>query len=172
MTVAARYWTKDGNAGNWTSGGPYPIGNVRERHFRGIGLSPSREPYLRCLMEVMKSGTHLIMALILTAFSVSAAPKACSSAGSLPRLSVAGTAGQLAAKTWPAPPPGARIEGYAVFEVIVSPDGTPCCIKAIAGHPLLLSVLVPTIEHWSFKSDTPFVGVIVVRYSSSGFQLL
>ena len=124
-------------------------------------------------MEVMNSAMHLMMVLILTAFSVSAAPKNCScSVGSLPRFSVAETAGQLAAKTWPAPPPGARIEGYAVFEVIVSRDGTPCCIKAIAGHPLLLSVLVPAIEHWSFKSGTPFVGVIVVRYSSSGFQLL
>ncbi len=89
-----------------------------------------------------------------------------------PRLSVGETAARLSTTRWPAPPPGARIEGYAVFEAVVSPDGAICCISAVAGHPLLVSTLGSVIRGWSFKPGKAFIGVVVVRYSSSGFQIM
>jgi hypothetical protein len=132
---------------------------------------------LRNLMTAIESnrlmGSRLLMVLILATSSLPAASSACScSTGSLPRFSVAETVRELATKKWPGPPPGARIEGYALFEIVVSPAGKVCCVTAVVGHPLLVSALMPMIEQWSFKSGRAFIGVIATRYSSSGYQLL
>jgi hypothetical protein len=78
----------------------------------------------------------------------------------------------VAPPSWPAPPPGARVEGYAVFQVKVSARGQVSCVVPINGHPLLASVLKPKIERWQFRPGRAFVGIIVVRYSSKGYELL
>jgi len=75
--------------------------------------------------------------------------------------------------SWPKEPAGARIEGYAVFQISVSTQGNVSCVNPIGGHPLLLSHLSPAIHVWTFRSGMPFLGLVAVRYGSSeGFQLL
>lgn len=114
----------------------------------------------------------LMTALMLAAGSIAAPTNPCScTADALPRLSVAETTRRLVYKSWPPPPPGARIQGNAVFEVIVSSDGKVCCVKAIRGHPLLLSGLVPALQRWRFRPGKSFIGVIVTRYSSEGYRV-
>ncbi len=99
--------------------------------------------------------------------------KSCScSAGSLPRLSAAETARELVERRWPTPPLGARIQGDALFEVVVSSDGNVCCVTAISGHPLLVVGLASAIGKWRFNPGKSFIGVIATRYSSAGYQLL
>jgi hypothetical protein len=94
------------------------------------------------------------------------------STSGIAHLTIAELRARLVAPTWPALPPGARIEGYAVFQVKVSSQGQVSCVVPINGHPLLVSVLRPKIEGWKFRPGSSFVGVIVVRCSSEGFQLL
>jgi hypothetical protein len=118
-------------------------------------------------------GVRLILVLVVASASLSGATAPCTcSKGVLPPFSVADTAHRLDAHPQPARPPGARIEGYTVLEVIVAADGRRCCVSAPMGHPLLVLPLATAIRRWCFKPGAPFIGVIVVRYSSSGYQLL
>jgi hypothetical protein len=87
-------------------------------------------------------------------------------------VSIAQVHERLIKSPWPLPPKGAKIEGYAIFQISVSTKGTIDCINSIGGHPLLLSQLNPIIKHWTFRTGLPFLGVIVVRYASEGYRLL
>jgi len=87
-------------------------------------------------------------------------------------VSIAQVHERLLSLSWPKQPPGARIEGYAVFQISVSVEGKVDCVSPIGGHPLLLSHLSPAIKVWSFRSRMPFLGLVAVRYTSKGFQLL
>jgi hypothetical protein len=88
-------------------------------------------------------------------------------------ISIAQVHERLVSLSWPKPPPGARIEGYAIFQVGVTTEGKVNCISPIGGHPLLLSHLASAIAGWKFRSQMPFLGIIVVRFSSSeGFVFL
>jgi hypothetical protein len=94
------------------------------------------------------------------------------SADASPHVAIADVRARLMESSWPTPPPGARIEGYAVFQIRVSVDGRVSCASSVGGHPFLLSVLTPRVHAWKFRPGPSFVGIVVIRYSSVGFELL
>src|SRR5690242_14671909 len=118
--------------------------------------------YLRFLLP------QLSFALLLAATD----PSGCGSSTVIPYITVAQVEQRLMSRQWPAPPPGARIEGFAVFEIEVSSKGFVVCMNRVGGHPFLLSALEPTVRAWKFRPGDVFRGLIPVRYSSAGYQLL
>ena len=88
------------------------------------------------------------------------------------RPSVAALERRLIEPIWPDPPPGARIEGYAIFEVTVSRHGSVGCVGRGGGHPFLMSVLEPAIRSWKFRPGRSFVGLVPIRYTAAGYRLL
>lgn len=102
-----------------------------------------------------------------------AGPTACiSSTSTIPYITVSQLEQRLLQPKWPEPPPGARLEGIAIFEIEVSAKGEVLCMNRLGGHPLLLSILEPVVQTWRFRAGGRVRGLIPVRYSSAGFQLL
>jgi len=94
-------------------------------------------------------------------------------------ISIAEVHERVVSLSWPDPPPGARIEGNAVFQIKVALSGKVCSIESVGGHRLLLAVLTPEIKKWKFRPEMPFVGLVAVRYAgdprfpeSKGYQFL
>ena len=119
----------------------------------------------------MTATLFLVLVAVWGSTAATTQPCSCSTAA-LPRLPADETARKVVYKTWPSPPPGARIEGSALFEVVVSADGKVCCLTALSGHPLLLNSLVPAIRQWRFTPGKSFVGLIGTRYSSAGYEIV
>ena len=117
-------------------------------------------------------GTIFVISVLFLAVTLQSYPDCGSATSSIPHLTIAEIKARLIAAPWPGSPPGARIEGYAVFQVKVSSVGKVDCVASVGGHPLLLSLLTPALRTWKFRQGTPFIGVVAVRYSSEGFQLL
>lgn len=118
---------------------------------------------------------YLLFLLLLPIFSLpnGAAPVGCtSSTSTIPYITVSQLELRLLAQKWPEPPPGARLEGFAIFEVQVSAKGEVVCMNRVGGHPLLLSTLESAVWAWRFRPGNEFRGLIPVRYSSAGFRLL
>ncbi len=111
---------------------------------------------------------------LLVMFSAGAAdPSDCtSSTSSIPYITVSQVEQRLIRQKWPDPPPGARLEGFAIFEVQVSSKGEIVCLNHIGGHPLLLKVLDGALRTWKFRPGSEFRGLVPIRYSSAGYQLL
>jgi len=109
---------------------------------------------------------------VLLPVGLCADEKDCAASASYPHISVSQADERIIERKWPSPPPGTRIEGYAVFQVTVSNDGVVDCIKPVGGHPMLLSILKPAVAAWKFKSKEAFVALIAIRYSSEGYKLL
>jgi hypothetical protein len=114
----------------------------------------------------------VVAAILICPLVFWATPDCTGSADTLNHVTVAAVTTRLIKPIWPPPPPGARVEGYAVFQVRVSAEGKVACISSVGGQTLLLSVLKGSVQSWRFRPGPPFVGLVAIRYSSMGYQLL
>jgi hypothetical protein len=114
----------------------------------------------------------LLVSILVLVLWVQARGLACESEYLLPHTSVAETVKRLAEQKWPSAPVGANLSGYAVIEVNVSSDGHVCALKRIGGHPLVVGAVEQAVKTWTFSGGKAFVGVLVIRYSAGGYQLL
>jgi hypothetical protein len=111
------------------------------------------------------------LVVVLSAGAVD--PGGCtSSTSTIPYITVSQLEQRLIGKRWPEPPPGARLEGFAIFEIQVSSQGEIACLNRVGGHPLLLKALDGVLRTWKFRPGSEFRGLVPVRYSSAGYELL
>ncbi len=96
----------------------------------------------------------------------------CASNVLAPHLTVSETDQRILHRVWPSPPSGASMEGYAIIEIKVSSDGALCKLHRIGGHPMILGSVEQVLKRWTFRKGEAFIGLIVVRYSAAGYELL
>jgi len=100
-------------------------------------------------------------------------------------ISIAEIHERLVSLSWPDIPSiarRARMSATAVFKIKVSTSGEVCSIESMGGSPIFIPPLMLEIKKWKFLPNSPFEGVIAVRYTSKltirntpgnkGFRLL